>query len=387
MVVIMDGCGISRGKSSCVIGNVDIKDVVVLQEEFHDTNIRRMQAYKMTHDFERSFLGLAYQLAISPPPPRTCGSPGGPPITAPRIKLRDGRYLAYKEHGVPREVAKKKIVFLHGFGSCRHDAVIATNLPQGLLEELGAYIVSFDRPGYGESDPDSKRTVKSLALDVEELADMLGLGAKFYVMGLSMGGQAVWGCLNFIPHRLAGATLLAPVVNYWWHNLPSNMSREAYYEQPKQDQWALRVTHYFPRLTYWWLTQKWFPSSSAVELNPAVFSNQDLSIISNFITKRDHQWQVQQQGEAESIGRDAIVGFGSWNFDPLDIDNPFPGNTGHVHLWQGDDDKLVPVTLQRHIAQNIPWVQYHEVAGAGHLFPYLEEVSATIIRTQLGDSN
>lgn len=75
------------------------------------------------------FLALAYQ-AIHPPPPRTCGSPGGPPITAPRVKLRDGRHLAYKEHGVPREVAKKKIVFLHGFGSCRHDAIIATHLPQ-----------------------------------------------------------------------------------------------------------------------------------------------------------------------------------------------------------------------------------------------------------------
>jgi pimeloyl-ACP methyl ester carboxylesterase len=72
---------------------------------------------------------------------------------------------------------------------------------QGLLEELGVYIVSFDRPGYGESDPDPKRSVKSLALDVEELADKLELGSKFYVIGFSMGGQAVWGCLKFIPHR------------------------------------------------------------------------------------------------------------------------------------------------------------------------------------------
>ncbi|KAI5396889.1 hypothetical protein KIW84_062935, partial [Lathyrus oleraceus] len=107
-------------------------------------------------------LALAYK-GIKPPAPRTCGSPGGPPITATRIKLRDGRHLAYKEYGVPRESASKKIVFIHGFGSCRHDTVIATNLPSGLLEELGAYIVSFDRPGYGESDADPKRSPKSLA--------------------------------------------------------------------------------------------------------------------------------------------------------------------------------------------------------------------------------
>ncbi|KAI6676629.1 hypothetical protein NL676_037425 [Syzygium grande] len=41
---------------------------------------------------------------------------------------------------------------------------------------------SFDKPGYGESDPDPKRKPKSLALDIEELADQLGLGTKFYVV-------------------------------------------------------------------------------------------------------------------------------------------------------------------------------------------------------------
>jgi hypothetical protein len=67
--------------------------------------------------------------AIRPPPPKICGSGGGPPVTAPRIKLRDGRHLAYKEHGVSKEVATYKIIYIHGFRTCRHDVVIATNLP------------------------------------------------------------------------------------------------------------------------------------------------------------------------------------------------------------------------------------------------------------------
>lgn len=99
------------------------------------------------------------------------------------------------------------------------------------------------------------------------------------------------------------------------------------------------------------------------------------------------QSQVLQQGGHESICRDTIIGFGSWDFDPFDIDNPFPDNTsGHVHLWQGGDDKLIPAYLQRYIAQKIPWIQYHELPGAGHLFPYVEEVSAAIIKTQLIDT-
>ncbi|MED6225168.1 hypothetical protein PIB30_091096 [Stylosanthes scabra] len=332
-----------------------------------------------------ALIALAYR-AIQPPPPRTCGSPGGPPITAPRIRLRDGRYLAYKEYGVPKESAKNKIVFLHGFGCTRHDTVIAVHLPPGLLEELGAYIVSFDRPGYGESDPDPNRTPQRLAFDVEDLADKLGLGSKFYVFGYSMGGQAVWGVLKYIPHRLAGATLLTPVTNYWWKAFPSDLFTKAYYKQPTQDQWAVRVAHYLPSLTYWWITQKWFPSSSVVAYHPAIFSQDDLSIIrsSDFAKSRVNQSQATQQGESESICRDMNIGFGSWEFDPRKIDNPFPNNEGQVHVWQGEDDQLVPTMLQRYLIQNIPWIQYHELPGAGHMFPLREKVNEAILKTQLG---
>lgn len=119
--------------------------------------------------------------------------------------------------------------------------------------------------------------------------------SKFYIIGYSMGGQGVWGCLKYIPNRwesnaghlncslnsisnitckwaiccfknstsvsiwrlehrevsffccclfcynlwdvsrIAGATLLAPVINYWWPGFPANLSTEAYYQQLPQD--------------------------------------------------------------------------------------------------------------------------------------------------------
>jgi hypothetical protein len=64
------------------------------------------------------FLGWAYQ-ALKPPPPKICGSPDGPPITSPRVKLSDGRHLAYRESGVPKEEAKYKIIVVHGFDSSK----------------------------------------------------------------------------------------------------------------------------------------------------------------------------------------------------------------------------------------------------------------------------
>ena len=78
------------------------------------------------------FLAWAFQ-AIQPPPHKTCGSPNGPPVTAPRIKLRDGRHLAYREYGVPKVAANHKIIFVHGFDTCRHDAVVAEILSQASI--------------------------------------------------------------------------------------------------------------------------------------------------------------------------------------------------------------------------------------------------------------
>ncbi|KAK8638921.1 hypothetical protein V6N13_137329 [Hibiscus sabdariffa] len=322
-------------------------------------------------------LAWAFQ-AIQPPPPKICGSPDGPPVTVSRIKLRDGRHLAYRERGVPRDAAKYKIVEVHGFDSCRLDTI---NLSPELAERLGIYIVSFDRPGYGESDPNPKKTVKSMALDIEELADQLRLGSKFYVIGFSMGGQVLWSCLKYIPHRLAGATLIAPVINYWWSGLPTNLTNEAYLLQLPQDQWALRVSHYAPWLTYWWNTQKWFPGSSVIANSLENFSSEDIELLMK--SPMRNLSHLRQQGEYESLHRDMIIGFGSWEFSPVELDNPFPNNEGPVHLWHGDEDRLVPVTLQRYIVQQLPWIQYHELAGAGHMFPLSDVMSDNIVKALL----
>ncbi|GKV38948.1 hypothetical protein SLEP1_g46795 [Rubroshorea leprosula] len=328
-------------------------------------------------------LAWGYQ-DIRPPAPKKCGSPGGPPITAPRIKLRDGRYLAYKEHGVPRDVAKFKIVYVHGFSSSRHDAVVANYLSPEIFNELGIYIVSFDRPGYGESDPNPKRTVKSMALDIEELADQLGLGSKFYVIGFSMGGMGAWSCLKYIPHRLYGAALLAPTISYFWSGFPANVTKEALHQRLPQDRWAFRVAHYVPWLTYWWNTQKLFPPLSAIAGIPDIFSKQDLELVNKAAV--NHSAYATQQGDYESLHRDLIVVSQSWGFNPTDLEK-FPNVEGSVQLWQGDEDRFVPVTMQRYIVQKLPSIQYHELPGAGHMFPMAEGMSNSIIKALLIGKN
>jgi hypothetical protein len=49
-------------------------------------------------------------------------------VTAPRLRLRDGRHLAYCESGVPRDQARFKVVFSHGFTGSREDSVRASQV-------------------------------------------------------------------------------------------------------------------------------------------------------------------------------------------------------------------------------------------------------------------
>jgi hypothetical protein len=75
---------------------------------------------------------------VQPPASRVCGTEDGPPVTAPRIRLRDGRHLAYCESGVPKDKARFKVVFSHGFTGSREDSVRASQVLYLLL--LLAYI-------------------------------------------------------------------------------------------------------------------------------------------------------------------------------------------------------------------------------------------------------
>ncbi|KAI3687772.1 hypothetical protein L1987_81475 [Smallanthus sonchifolius] len=337
--------------------------------------------------FIAKFSSSAYKATL-PPPPKLCGSPNGPPITTPRVKLQDGRHLSYVELGVPKDVAKSKLIYVHCFDCSKYLNPFAAASPD-VIEELGVYIVSLDRPGYGESDPDPKRTVKSLALDIEEFANLLNLGPKFYVAGFSMGGQVIWSCLKYIPHRLAGAVLISPAINYWWRNLPSNLTNQAYSQLLPQDQWTYRVAHHLPWLSHWWNSQKMFHAFSVISGNPDIFSFSDLIVVSKLLAPMDPnqlKWlksQARLQGEFESIHRDLNIGFGKWDFDPMDLENPFPNNDGSVHLWMGDEDNIVPLTIQRYIAQQLEWVDYHEVNGGGHTFAFGDGMQDVILKTLL----
>ncbi|XP_038719161.1 uncharacterized protein LOC120012011 [Tripterygium wilfordii] len=128
------------------------------------------------------------------------------------------------------------------------------------------------------------------------------------------------------------------------------------------------------------ILQKLFSSSSAAA---EVLSAKDKQVAPKIIRGRTHVAQVKQQGVHESIIRNVKFSFRSWEFDPMDLQNPFPSNEGSVHVWQGDEDGVVSVALHLYIAQRLPWIHYHEVSGSGHLLLYVDGVCDALIKAML----
>lgn len=73
-----------------------------------------------------------------------------------------------------------------------------------LLQDFGIRLVTFDLPGFGESDPHPDRDLESSALDMVHLSYTLNITDKFWVLGFSSASIHAWAALRYIPDRVAG---------------------------------------------------------------------------------------------------------------------------------------------------------------------------------------
>ena len=121
------------------------------------------------------------------------------------IKLPDGRQLGYAEYGVP---TGSPVLFFHGAPGSRHIHADMANIST----RHGIRLIAVERPGYGLSDLQTKRTLLDWPDDIAALTDMLGL-QRFAIIGFSMGSAYALACAYKLSNRvtkiaLAGA--LAP---------------------------------------------------------------------------------------------------------------------------------------------------------------------------------
>jgi pimeloyl-ACP methyl ester carboxylesterase/DNA-binding CsgD family transcriptional regulator len=118
-------------------------------------------------DLVRALTELAtLNVALDAPASDSSAAELAPPLR--RLALHDGRRLSYREYGTAE--GAPMLSFHEGLGSCL--------LPPGTdarCRELGLRLVAVDRPGFGQSDPRRDHSFATVADDMVELCDRLGL--------------------------------------------------------------------------------------------------------------------------------------------------------------------------------------------------------------------
>jgi pimeloyl-ACP methyl ester carboxylesterase len=113
----------------------------------------------------------------------------------------DGRTLAVEEWGVPDGIP---VVYAHGTPMSR----LARYPDDRLFTELSVRLITYDRPGFGRSTPDTGRRVVNAANDIAAIADSLGLD-RFPVFGVSGGGPHALAFAARFPDRVTRVATLA----------------------------------------------------------------------------------------------------------------------------------------------------------------------------------
>ena len=116
------------------------------------------------------------------------------------LRLPSGQELAWSLHGP----GPRKAVFFHGHPGSRHQA----SFLEPHLAKAGLEVLAFDRPGYGNSSPEteSARPI-DLAAQVEALAEAAGF-RRFHLIAVSGGAPYALSAAAAVGERVQGAAIV-----------------------------------------------------------------------------------------------------------------------------------------------------------------------------------
>jgi len=268
------------------------------------------------------------------------------------ITTRDGRTLALLEVGDPHGPL---VLHNHGGPSSRLEARLFADA----AVRHGLRFVGVDRPGIGSSSPQQERSYAGWADDLLAVADALGQ-REFGVTGWSEGGPSALAAAAYIdPERLRHVASIAggsygAFGDGWAADHLSTIDALG----------GFLALHFQPgfRLMYAALgiTAEHFRGTYMKQLRRAV-NGYDAALLASPEVETafcESSAECFAQG-SDGLVRDAQLLYRRWAFDVGAIERK-------VHLWQGDDDTLVPSFINRTVADRMPGAVWHEVKGAGH---------------------
>jgi pimeloyl-ACP methyl ester carboxylesterase len=267
-----------------------------------------------------------------------------------RLTLADGRTLAYAERGEP---VGYPVVFHHGTPGSRHGHHPDPEVYRGIR------FLTFDRPGYGLSDPLPGRRVADVAADVSALADHLGL-ERFAVFGASGGGPHALACAALLPDRVERALVMvgaAPSDDPEF-DFMAGMAEVNLIEFGA----ALEGEDALAAVLAPWVEQVADDPEGMLDRLAAELPDYDREVVS----------RPEIRGELlASFGESVRQGARGWIDDDLAFAAPWGFDLAdvrpEVRLLQGELDVLVPRAHCEYLAGKLPRATFELVPGAGHL--------------------
>ncbi|KAF2312034.1 hypothetical protein GH714_027815 [Hevea brasiliensis] len=333
------------------------------------------------------------------------------PPSASRILLPDGRHMAYHENGVPAYRARFSMIAPHSFLSSRLAGI--PGVKTSLLEEFGVRLVTYDLPGFGESDPYPGRNLNSSALDMLHLANAIGINNKFWVLGYSSGSMHAWATLKYIPDRIAGAVMIAPMINPYELGMTKEEMRRTWEQWPSKRKLMYFLARKFPKFLSYFYRQSFlsgFHGRIDKWMSLSLGRKDELLIKDPAFIEfwhRDVEESIRQ-GIAKPFIEEAVLQVSNWGFSLADLhvqrkcqkkgillwlrsmysqaECELAGFLGPIHVWQGMDDQLAPPSMTDYISRVLPGVFLHKLPNEGHFsfFFFCDECHRQIFSALFG---
>ena len=266
------------------------------------------------------------------------------------MPLRDGRRLGYAEYGDPDGSPG---LYFHGHPGSRLEPRFAGDA----AARAGLRVIALDRPGYGLSDFQPKRTMLGWACDVVDATDALGVD-RFGVLGSSGGGAYALACAHELPDRVTTVGVISGVGPY---EAPGATDGVRW-----QNRVGFRLGARFPPLA------RLIMASMERQLRRR--PERTLDAVAEAMSPRDAELArrpdvratlaavLQEAFRQGSRGPalDVVLLGRPWGFRLKEIES-------EVLLWHGELDVLVPPAMARHLATELPRCRATSFPDEGHL--------------------
>ncbi|MEU1419605.1 alpha/beta hydrolase [Kitasatospora sp. NPDC005751] len=267
------------------------------------------------------------------------------------VKAADGRALAVETVGDPRG---RPVFLMHGMPGSR----VGPHPRSTVLYRLGVRLISYDRPGYGDSTRLRGRRVSAAAADVRTIADSLGL-SRFAVLGRSGGGPHALACAALLAERVSRVAVLvglaprnATGLDWYGGMTPSNVRA---YREAERGHNRMADTMRFRSEQI-----RADPGRLLRGLRPELPPT-DREVVADTGLRRMLQSNYREAFRHGADGwiDDVLAFTADWGFKVEDITVP-------TWLWHGADDQFSPVDHSRWLGDHIPGASLFLEPGAAH---------------------